>query len=270
MKSCLNGATTMPYSLEEDIRVTCKIGFRGLEIWIGKLNEYLREKSLDELRALLSTYEVEVPALCAIGGFVFSSKEEFKARLLEMERLLKIAEEIKSNYIIVCAEGLGGLDLEKAKERYASRIGEVLDLCSSYRIQIALEWFHEIPVCLEIVDAIGDERLGLVVDVFHVYRGDGNIGNVELIPGDLIKHVHIDDCIDKPRDKLTDKDRVYPGLGVIPLVEFLRILDSKDYNGYLSVELFNQEYWKLNPEEIALRALRTLREVVERSGLKLE
>ena len=260
----------MPYALEDDIRVAREVGFKGVEIWVGKLNEYLKRKSIDQLKALLSRYEVKVPALCAIGGFVFSNEEDFRSRLSEMEGLLKIAERIRADYIIVCAEGLGGLDIEKAKERYASRLREVLDLCSSYRAQIALEWFHEIPICLEIIETIGDEKLGLVVDIFHVYRGDGNIDNVKLIPGELIRHVHIDDCIDKPREELTDRDRVYPGLGVIPLTKFLRILDSKGYKGYLSVELFNEDYWKLDPREIALRAIKALREVVEKSGLRLE
>jgi len=36
MKSCINGATTMPYSLEEDIRSAGEAGFERVEIWLQR------------------------------------------------------------------------------------------------------------------------------------------------------------------------------------------------------------------------------------------
>ena len=52
MKSCINGATTMPYSLEQDIAAAAQAGFEGLEIWWDKLVTYLDSHSTDDLKEI--------------------------------------------------------------------------------------------------------------------------------------------------------------------------------------------------------------------------
>ena len=56
MKSCINGATTMPYTLEQDIVAAAQTGFEGLEIWWDKLATYLENYSTDELKQLLAEH----------------------------------------------------------------------------------------------------------------------------------------------------------------------------------------------------------------------
>jgi len=70
--------------------------------------------------------------------------------------------------------------------------------------------------------------------------------------------VRISDCENIPREALTDRNRLYCGLGVIPLVEILRELKSLGYGGYLSVEVFREEYWKKDPLVISREALEML------------
>ena len=46
---------------------------------------------------------------------------------------------------------------------------------------------------------------------------------------------------DPPRATITDADRVYPGDGIAPLGELVRILQAIGFHGYFSLELFNRE-----------------------------
>jgi 2-keto-myo-inositol isomerase len=63
-----------------------------------------------------------------------------------------------------------------------------------------------------------------------------------------------------PRQTISDKDRVNPGDGIAPLADIIRTLRAIDFNGYLSIELFNPDYWKRDALEVAREALRKMQE----------
>jgi sugar phosphate isomerase/epimerase len=76
---------------------------------------------------------------------------------------------------------------------------------------------------------------------------------------------HLNDYPALPRDKITDADRVYPGDGVAPLPAILRDLRQLGFRGYLSLELFNREYWKQDALTVARTGLEKMRAAVKRS-----
>jgi len=67
---------------------------------------------------------------------------------------------------------------------------------------------------------------------------------------------------DLPREELNDGHRLYPGKGVIPLIEDLRMLKEKGYEGYLSIEIFRKEYWDDEHENIIRNAKEAIDEVL--------
>ena len=54
----------------------------------------------------------------------------------------------------------------------------------------------------------------------------------------------MNDYPDIPREQIADKDRVLPGEGIAPLGRILGILRDNGCAPALSIEVFNQEYWK--------------------------
>ena len=78
------------------------------------------------------------------------------------------------------------------------------------------------------------------------------------IPLDRISHYHIDDADPaKPALTQTDPDRVMPGDGQIDLQAEIKLLKEKGYDGTVSLELFNQDWWNKDPKEtlrVGLRA----------------
>jgi 2-keto-myo-inositol isomerase len=53
---------------------------------------------------------------------------------------------------------------------------------------------------------------------------------------------------------ITDGHRLYPGDGVVPLQDILGAVRATGWDGVLSVELFREEYWRLNPLTVACEA----------------
>jgi sugar phosphate isomerase/epimerase len=64
------------------------------------------------------------------------------------------------------------------------------------------------------------------------------------------------------RDLANDSIRVYPGDGVAPLGDLLRILKETGFQGFLSVELFNRQYWQQDAALVARTALEKTRVAV--------
>jgi sugar phosphate isomerase/epimerase len=72
----------------------------------------------------------------------------------------------------------------------------------------------------------------------------------------------LNDYPDIPRDKIGDKDRVYPGDGVAPLNRILSGLASGDFGGVLSLELFNASYWEQDAETVLKTGLEKMKSAV--------
>ena len=65
-----------------------------------------------------------------------------------------------------------------------------------------------------------------------------------------------------PREQQEDKDRVYPGDGVAPLHQILSDLAAAGGEIILSVELFNETYWREEPLLVARKALEKMKQLV--------
>ncbi len=59
MKIALNGATTMHADLETDIKAASEAGYELIEIWAAKLREFLKTKTVEDLKQLLEQKTAE-------------------------------------------------------------------------------------------------------------------------------------------------------------------------------------------------------------------
>jgi sugar phosphate isomerase/epimerase len=109
----------------------------------------------------------------------------------------------------------------------------------------------------------GHPRACVLADVYHMYKGGSSIQGLALLGGAAIHVIHMNDYpASPPRATISDADRVYPGDGIAPLGELLRILSAIGFRGYFSLELFNREYWKQDARTVARTGLEKMRAVV--------
>jgi 2-keto-myo-inositol isomerase len=88
-----------------------------------------------------------------------------------------------------------------------------------------------------------------------------------MLSGHAVQVFHMNDYpADPPRDKIADKDRVYPGDGVAPLTQILRDLFAAGFCGVLSLELFNPEYWKQDALLVARTGLEKMKGAVAKAA----
>ena len=113
----------------------------------------------------------------------------------------------------------------------------------------------------------GHPKACVLADAYHLYKGGSDVNGVRLL-GPLGMHVmHVNDYpADPPRERITDAMRVYPGDGVAPLKQIFTTLRDIGYRGYLSLELFNEKYWKeADALTVASTGLQKTREAVQKA-----
>jgi sugar phosphate isomerase/epimerase len=94
-----------------------------------------------------------------------------------------------------------------------------------------------------------------MMDTFHYYKSGIPLEEIRRLPKEHLLIVHVNDCPELPREQMNDSHRVYPGHGVIPLVEEFRILKNEiGYTGFLSIEIFNRDYWADSHENVIRNA----------------
>jgi D-psicose/D-tagatose/L-ribulose 3-epimerase len=109
-------------------------------------------------------------------------------------------------------------------------LGGVLD---AHAMTLALEpvnrsetfFLTTIGEAAELCLAIGNDRIGVLVDTFHANIEEKNIAEAMDSLGPLLKHMHI-----------SENDRGIPGTGHIDFVAITRTLKQMQYDGYLMIE----------------------------------
>ena len=258
MYSCINGATTMPYTLEQDLQAAGKAGFDAVEIWSRKLDTYLQDHDTTELKARLDAHGLRAASLCPYGlvGFSDNSNE-----LDSIERASEVAAAIDCPVLLVCADAPpDDMEWDEAFDTMAATARTYAERAATHGVKIAIEPLGQHPFipgpreALEVIARAGHDSLGLMVDFFHYYKSGVPLEDIRAIPTELLLIVHVDDCEDLPPADLTDQHRVYMGEGVLPLKDMMGVLREKGYAGALSVEIFREEYWEKDPMEISAAA----------------
>jgi len=264
MRPCINGATTMPYSLQEDIVFGHKAKFEGIEIWYEKLKKFINEGNTPvKLQELLWGAELEPATLCGFPLIAFSDNEQ---AVQELVKAAQIAPQIDCETLLVFPDDAqpAGMSKSEAIKKAAGALQVYAEAIKPYKVKIAFEPVGRHPYApgpneaMEIINIAGSENLGIAIDTFHCYKSGVNFDDIKAVPAGKLFIVHVSDCENLPPEHLTDKNRVYTGLGTIPLVEMLKILKEKGYKGFLSVEIFREEYWKESPEKIMLDAKKNM------------
>lgn len=262
MKIALNGATTMHADLSTDIKAASAAGFDLLEIWSAKLYEYLKTHTPADLKAELAEHNLEPYSINSIEHVTFRTPEDYAEVKAECETLSKIAGEIGCPYIVV-VPGLmpeNGTK-EQVIEESVRVLNQLADIAEPHGVSLAFEFLGQtdcsvqtLDLCNEIVEKVGRDSIGNVIDTFHFYAGNSTFEAIDSMRPEKLFIFHINDAEDLPKEQLTDAHRLYPGTGILPIAEIKEHFDKIGYNRMVSIEIFRPEYWNQDPFEVARKA----------------
>jgi sugar phosphate isomerase/epimerase len=268
---CMNTSTIsgQKLSLVQEIEIIAKAGYGGIEPWIRELDQYVKDGgSLVDLGKRLSDSGLKV--VDAIGFFEWAVDDPTRRKkgLEEARRNMEMVQTIGGTHIAAPPFGAtdqADLNLHKVADRYR----ELLEISEKYGVTPLVEvWGFSKPIsrlgeaALVTIES-GHPRAAILADVYHLHKGGSDFGGLHILGPDSIPVLHMNDYPDLPREKLNDSDRVYPGDGVAPLKELFQTFKKLGFHINLSLELFNKDYWRLDPARVAANGLSKMKAVVE-------
>jgi 4-hydroxyphenylpyruvate dioxygenase len=180
------------------------------------------------------------------------------------ERKFDLMQELGTDLMLVCSSvspvALGGIDRAAADFRELGERAATRGLRVGYE---ALAWGKHISDhrdAWEIVRRADHPSIGLILDSFHTLARKIDVGSIRAIPKDRIFIVQLADA------PLIEMDLLYwsrhfrnmPGEGDLPVKDFLRAVAATGYDGYLSLEIFNDQFRGGSPKSIAVDGRRSL------------
>ena len=249
--SC-NTSTIKAYNLSvpDQIRAVADAGFDGIELWIVDVYKYLQEGgTAEDIVTLLRERGLVLENLIGHSTWLSSDPQIHAEGLAEMKKDLEWASKLGSRCMAATGKGLTGWELADIP-LYGRQYAEILAYGEPLGVRPIIElWGMRIMHRVWQVEAValesGRADAGLLLDFYHLYRGNNPMALLSLIDISQMPIIHLNDYPATPAwSELTDADRVFPGDGICPFDEIMHMLRAKGFNGALSLELFNETYWK--------------------------
>jgi sugar phosphate isomerase/epimerase len=259
---CLNAATIKATPLERQIELAAKAGFPQIGLWNSDVDAALaRGESLNGLKRRLDDIGLRVGEFCFLPGWMDADEARLKTTLAETRRLSEMTRALGCDLLVTIPSIKPGF-LDGASDRFR----QVCEAASEFDVRVALEFpgiaaeINNLRAAHDLVSAAGAPNGGLIIDTFHFTLGGSKIEDFSRRkPGDIIL-VHVSDALDLPMEKLRipHDNRTFPGEGTIDYRPIFSEIKRLQYSGPISLEVWNSEYQKRDPEVLVRRGADTL------------
>lgn len=230
-------------SFEQRCAAVAGAGFDGFGLYLG---EYSRQRAAGrsdaDLLAIIAEHGTRVVEVEALPFFVVEPLDTF----------VHLVATFRPERVQVVPPFRGDVDRAEA----AVWLAALADRVAPFGTTVAIEFLPFTPIATaadaaELVDRAGRANIGLCVDAWHVFRGDGLLSLVGLDP-DLVTVIQFDDG---PLDPVLDDyvqdclhHREVPGDGEFDLRGLLALLPA---DAPISVEVIDDDLDRLDPAEVA-------------------
>ena len=266
---CLNTSTIRGNNLDiiGVVNAASKAGFHAIEPWIREIDDYTSKGgTLSDLRKRIADAGLTVEDAIAFNSFL---DDDDTRRAASMEKLKvdmdKVAQIGGRRIAAPPGNSRAAVSLDNAAKYYR----EALEMGEKTGVQPLLELWGTHPVLgplshgIYVTVAAGRADASLLLDVFHLYKSGTPFTALQQINGASLRVMHLNDYPQAADSStLNDGNRIYPGDGVAPLRQILRDLRDGGFRGYLSLELFNRDYWTRSADENLKTAMDKIRATV--------
>jgi sugar phosphate isomerase/epimerase len=263
----LNMSTIMGQKLGyiREIEIAAAAGFRSCEIWMPTLEAYLKSGgTLKEARKRADDLGMKIQNAIGFAQWIVDDEKVRAQGLEQMKREMDMLAQLGCPRTAAPPMGATkepGLDLHRAAERY--RV--ILELGAQMGVKPILEmWGHsknlsKVSDVLFVAAEAGHPDARLLLDVFHIYKGESSVDALHIVGPDAVEVFHVNDYVKSiAPGQITDGDRIYVGDGEAPIAQILKTLKPE----VISLELFNKELYKQDALTVAKNGLAKMKRIL--------
>ncbi|MFZ1790447.1 MAG: sugar phosphate isomerase/epimerase [Saprospiraceae bacterium] len=271
---CFNSSTIrgQKIDLDEEIRLVAGAGYDGLELWIPVLNSYKESgRSLKDLSKKIKDYGLKVEDAIGFAQWIHPDDTKRNEALEQAKREMEMLSILDCQRIAAPPAGLTDKEVD-SYDAVGERFAKLLEIGIQQNVIPQLElWgfsktLYKTSQLLYVAAQCGMPETRLLTDVYHLYKGGSNFDSLKLIASSAIEVFHMNDyLLAFDRKTITDADRIYPGSGDAPLTSILKDLAKDREKVVLSLELFNPEYYKMEPKLVIEKGLAQMKNAVAKA-----
>ena len=274
---CLNTSTIREPKLgiEKEVEIAGAAGYDAIEPWIPTLREFVSGGGkLADLGKRISDAGLTVESAIGFAQWIVDDEKRRKEALEEAKRDMEMLREIGGTRIAAPPVGAHQgdspkLNLQVVAERFRAllEVGDEAGVVPQLEIWGFSNNLSRLGEVMYVVGETGHPKACLLLDIYHLYRGGSDFTGLGLLSDNALQVFHVNDYPATPsREKMNDADRIYPGDGIAPMSQILNAIGGHGRSIVLSLELFNRDYWKLDPLEVAKTGLARMKAAVENAG----
>jgi sugar phosphate isomerase/epimerase len=244
------------YDWDETIEIVADAGYDGIELLFDRPHLYphdVDDGTVADVRDALGDNDLAISncnafMLTAIEGFHHPSyiepDTEYRQKRIDYTKAaLRTAAALDHDYISI--EPGGPIPEEKSREwaldTFVESLREVLPVAEDVGVDLHVEPEPELLIetvdeFQEFADRIDHPRIRCNFDAGHLFCvGEDPIGAFDALEP-FVDHVHLEDI---PEDRSHEHTQL--GDGAMEIDELLGALDDRDYEGFVTVELYPYE-----------------------------
>ncbi len=269
---CLNTSTIRGNSLDivAEIAVAARAGYHAIEPWVSEIDAYTAKGgSLKDLANRIADAGLTVEDTIAFNAWLDDDDARRAASMEKLKIDMDTVSQIGAKRIATPpGNNRSPVSLDNAAKYYRA----ALELGERMGVQPLCEIWGQNPVLgplshgAYVTIAAGRPDASLLLDVFHLYKSGTAFTSLRQINGATLHVLHVNDYPEAADSStLNDSNRIYPGDGVAPYGEILRDLRDNGFRGFLSLELFNRDYWARGADDNAKTGLEKIRATVRKA-----
>lgn len=262
------------WPIEKSFEVASKFGYDGIEIWGGRPHAYapdMRPEDIQKIKDLSAKYNLPIVSFePEMACLLWRDQRWIDESMEYFRQCIDFCKAIGCPYMVMAA--LQCSYEYSTDEDWAQFIKYMKELAAysesvdgvTMILETVTPWEGNILIrsddTVRALKEINSPKVKAMLDLAAPLTvGEPSSNYFEKLGKDLV-HVHLVDC------KKDVEDHLILGDGELPVEEVLSMLDSYGYDGYCSVELFDE--YRTEPILFNQRAIRAIRQALENVGLK--
>lgn len=251
-----------------ELQTAAKAGFSSVEIWIDTFQTYLQNGgSTAEAKKIIDDLGITVENAIGFAKWIADDELTRKTALKQLQEEMELLAKIGCKRIAAPPMGATALpliDLNVITDRYIT----ILQMGMQTGVKPLVEMWggsqnlKKISHVLYAATESGHKEASVLLDAFHIFKGGSDPESLSFVDEHAIEVFHINDYpADIAPAKISEPDRIYPGDGVAPLKQMLKILKNPDKPVILSLEVFNESYYAQDALLVAKTGLAKMKAV---------
>jgi sugar phosphate isomerase/epimerase len=249
-----------PFDFRDRVEAAARAGFKGVGLWHADLEHILEQRSLSEMRIILSDNGIEYVELEFLTDWFLDGerKEQSDAR---KHSLLAAAEALEAHHIKVGDFFKENVPMSRLIESFRA----LCDEAATHGTRIAFElmpfaMIDNLADALTMIEGAGARNGGIILDLWHIVKLGIPYDEVARIPAEMLTGVELNDgTIEAPWSLHEDtiNHRRLCGEGEFDIEGFIESVQNAGYGGPWGIEVLSEELRKRPLDELVTRSFDT-------------